>query len=160
MNPEQKAALLKSILVASGVVPATATDEQVQMALSMQKQQDPAATNAMLANGGYPVTPWLTYLGLGAGAIALYFVWQNYTKTKKLGVIDRPDAEEEEIRPRLKNMGRTLGHFKGRSGSSCRPMGRGPAKRRGLGGTEKYEFEPESRLEGFRGKRRSKRSAR
>ncbi len=149
-----QAELLKTILVSTGVVGQNATDAEVQTALAQARYANPTATQQALQQGGYVETPWLTYLGIGAGAVALYFIWQHYSKTKKLGIIDRPEAEPD-IGPRIRNMGRTLGHFKGRGSCSAR-RGMG---RRGLGSAD-YEFEPEIRLEGFRGKRRSKRSKR
>lgn len=130
-----KAELLKQILINTGAVGPNATDAEVQAALVQLRLADPVGTNAILAQGGYS-TPWLTYLGLAAGGIALYLVWSHY-QTKSLGSIERPD-EPEDFRPRLKGLSKTLGHFKGRGCS------------RGLGAAEKYEFEPEIRLEGFR----------
>jgi len=150
MTQEQKAALLKSIMIAGGLVSPSATDAEVQQALAAAQLQDPAGTHQALQAGGYPTFPWLTVLGLAGGAVALYFVWQNYNKTRKIDGMEYPDVTEDNA-PRLRGMSQTLGRFRGSSG--CRRLGAAPP--------EKYEFEPESRLEGYRGnKRRISRSRR
>lgn len=103
-------------------------------------------------------TPWLTILGIGAGAIAAWYLWKEYSKKKQVASFEYPEPEVDDIRPRLRGMGKALGSFAkygklGANSSSCRPLGRG--KRLGrMGAADKYEFEPETRLEGFRGKRR------
>ena len=97
--------------------------------------------------------PWLTILGVGAGAVALYYLWKSYSKTRKIASFVTPDPEPQ-IGPRVRMMGKSLSAF--RAAPPCRQLGRG--KR--LGGVEKYEFEPETRLEGIqRGSRRRTRRA-
>ncbi len=121
-------------------------DSTLANALKMRVQ---GITTQMKAAG--VGTPWLTILGLGAGAAALYYLWRHFSKTS-LGSIERPD-DEPQIGPRVRMMGMTksLGAF--RSAPPCRQLGRG--KRLGrMGAAEKYEFEPEVRLEGHRGNRR------
>ncbi len=99
--------------------------------------------------------PWLTILGIGAGAVAAYYLWRHFKKKKALAVFESP--EEPDVRPRVRQMGRSLGAFRKFGGSSCKPQ-LGRSGRR-LGGTEKYEFEPEVRLEGHHsGGRRTRRS--
>ncbi len=98
-------------------------------------------------------TPWLTILGIGAGAIAAWYFWKEYTKKTKIASFEEPESEpRDDIRPRLKGMGRALGSF--RAAPPCRQLGRGKRTLGGFGKAGKYEFEPETRLEGFRGKRR------
>lgn len=90
-------------------------------------------------------TPWLTVLGVGAGAVALYYLWRYYSKTRQVASFERPELEDPA--PRIRRMGRSLGALRGQP--SCRQLGRGT---RGLGTPPrmKYEFEPEIRLEGYR----------
>ncbi len=97
-------------------------------------------------------TPWLTIIGLGAGAIAAWYFWKQYNKKKSIASFEYPEPDADDIRPRLRGMSKSLGALRSSFGapSSCRQLGRG--KR--LGNAEKYEFEPESRLEGLRGSRR------
>lgn len=101
-------------------------------------------------------TPWLTILGLGAGAVAAYFLWKQYSKKRRIASFVRPDNDASDTSDRVRMMGRSLGAF--RAKAPCRQLGRG--KRLGrMGAAEKYEFEPEIRLEGInRGSRRSTRS--
>ena len=88
-----------------------------------------------------PPVPWLTILGLGAAAVAAYYLWKQYDQTERLESFERPEPG-----PRIRELGRALGAFRGR-----RPRGLGrPPK-------SKYEFEPEVRLEGFGRCGRSKR---
>ena len=104
--------------------------------------QSPEEQAAMMAlEGGVapprPV-PWMTILGLGAAAVAAYFVWKEY------GQGELESFERPEPGPRIRELGKALGAFRGRR---YRGLGRPPKV--------KYEFEPEVRLEGFCG--RSKR---
>ncbi len=93
-----------------------------------------------------PGTNWLTILGLAAGALAIYMLWQNYGKTKKLGEIIR--SEPEDIRPRLRSMGKSLGSLGRLSKYRFEPESRLEGHRLG-----KYRFEPESKFEGHRSRR-------
>lgn len=106
--------------------------------ISQQMQQAGVGTN------------WLTVLGLGAAAVAAYMLWQHYGK-KAVATFSSPDpAPSSDLRPQLRGMRRALGAFNDygkRSGCSNPRMGR-------FGTTEKYEFEPEGRLEGYRRKAR------
>lgn len=97
-------------------------------------------------------TPWMMIVGVGAGIAALYYLYQHFNGTKALGLISHPD-EEEQIGPRVRMLGKALGTLRPRlaSSSQCRQLGRG---KRSMGDAEKYEFEPEIRLEGHRGSRR------
>ena len=125
-----------------------ATDAEVEQALIAAAQQDPEGMNAELIKAGYPATPWLTYLGLAAGAVAIYFVWSSY-QTKKLGEIVRPEIDDD-FRPRLRGFSKSLGRFA--AGPSSRGLECMVPRR--------HKFEPEARLEGHRGIRRHKRSTR
>ncbi len=142
--------LVRQIFVLNAVVPNTATDQQVQDAYNYFMSTDPEKCKAMLAAGGYvDGPPWLTIIGIGAGAVALYFVWKNYKKTKKLDSYDYPDPDND-IRPRIKAMAHSMGRLGG-----AHKLGTGCGKRRSLNGfgDDKYEFEPEVRLEGFKRKK-------
>jgi len=95
-------------------------------------------------------TSWLTILGLGAGAAAVYYLWRHFRKKKALAVFEAP--EPDLMRPRINGLKKSLGRLRSYGAPApCRQLGR--TKRR-LGDGEKYEFEPESRLEGHRGSRR------
>lgn len=102
--------------------------------------------------------PWLTIIGVAAGAVALYLVWKNSQKTKKLDAMDYPDEDEDRTAPRLHNMSKALGHFRGQSFKGRSFKGRSGCAPRmaGAHGKRKYEFEPEIRLEGYK-KRKAKR---
>lgn len=91
---------------------------------------------------------WLTIIGLAAGAFAIYYLWFRNKKAKALAVFEAPDPVDE--RPRLQGMSRALGSFK--SLGSTRKLG-GCRPALGSGG-KKYQFEPESSLEGYRRKPR------
>ena len=108
--------------------------------------------NAKMSAAGLG-TNWFVILGLGAGAIAAYFLWQHYGR-KAIATFSRPDPAPRDLRPQLRGMHKALGGFSSAFGG--RRLGSGP-KRRSMGGAEKYEFEPEIRLEGMRRKARSKR---
>lgn len=145
MTDADKAQLLRQIFIQNGLVSAQATDAQVQQAFVSAQQANPAGLEQMLKAGGYPVgLPWLTIIGVGAGALAVYFIWKNYSSTKKLNAMDYPEPEESSG-DRIRMMGSSLAHLKGGGKKLCGP------KR--LGGHKKYEFEPETRLEGYRKKR-------
>ncbi len=99
-------------------------------------------------------TNWFVILGLGAGAVALYFLWQHYYGRKSIMTLDRADPEpKRDLRPQIRGMHKALGSFSALAPS--RRLGSGP--RRFGAATDKYEFEPEIRLEGMRRKARSKR---
>ncbi len=105
-------------------------------------------------------TPWLTIIGIGAGAVAAWYLWKSYSKKKRIASFEYPEPEDT-VRPQLAGMRKSLSRlssFKvGRS--TCKPALGRSGKR--LGAAEKYEFEPESRLEGHRGTtRKFKRSKR
>lgn len=103
-------------------------DTQTAGYLSQQLQAFKATLQANGVAGG---PPWLTIIGLGAGAVAVYLLWQHYSGKKKVfDAMSYPDPKP--IGPRLKMMGASLGSF------------------RKFGDPEKYEFEPELRLEGYR----------
>jgi hypothetical protein len=144
VTPQEKQLLLKQILVGNGVVGASASDAEVQQAYAALQQSDPQRLNAMLKAGGYPVIPWLTIIGLGAGLVAAYFIWKQYQKPTVVDAVEYPDTTDQ-----IRAMGRSLGRFQkfGRPAlKGCRPRRLGAAD-------EKYEFEPEIRLEGIRRKK-------
>ena len=144
MTPQQlQLQLLKTNLIAAGLLPANATDDQAVSAANQLHQNDPDTLQKML--GSSP--SWMTILGLGAGALAIYLVWSHYLKARRLGEVSYPDPVD--TRHQLRGFSKSLGKFAGRSG--CRS--------RSLGGAE-YEFEPEVRLEGHRGAKRHIRRAR
>lgn len=95
-------------------------------------------------------TNWLTVLGLGAAAVAAYMLWQHYGK-RAVATFSRPEPVDSDLRPQVRGMRRALNSFSNYrprlSGCNNPRMGR-------FGATEKYEFEPESRLEGYRRKAR------
>jgi hypothetical protein len=160
MNLTDRTVLLKQAFVNTGVVPATASDGDVAAAEVALKSSDPVKYNQILTAGGVPPQgmSMLTLIGLGAGAIALYFIWKNYSKKRVLDVSEYPEPEDN-VRPRLHSMSQALGAFRGSTfkGRSPRRRSMGCSGRpRGMG--DKYEFEPEIRLEGYRRhKARSKR---
>ncbi len=121
---------------------------QTDLASGLKLKVD-AFTAQMKADG--LGTPWLTILGLGAGAVAAWYLWKQYSKKKSVASFEYPEPDDN--RRRLKGMGKALGSFKTSFGApaSCRQLGRG--KRLG------YEFEPESRLEGFRRRGPGRRSS-
>ncbi len=141
------AAQLKSILVANGLVAADATDEQVQAAAAAAQKSNPDAFNALLAKGTGP--SMLTIIGIGAGLVAAWFLWKNYSKTKKVDAIDYPEPEDE-LGPRLHNMSKSLGAFRSSSFKGARRMSGCRNRSLGAHAPRKYEFEPEIRLEGYR----------
>ena len=107
--------------------------------------------SAHMKASGLGGTSWLTVIGLGAGLVAAYYVWQNYSKTKKIDSFVYPD-DDDDVRPMLQGMSKSLGKFSKFGGSTCGPkLGRSGGARRLGGLSKKYEFEPESRLEGHRG---------
>lgn len=106
---------------------------------------------------GIGAFPWLWVLGIGAVAIGGYYLWKSQKKTQVTS-FESPDELPDTRRPQLMGMSKSLSRFasfKGRSSSSCR----GP-KRRALGAAEKYEFEPELRLEGMKRTTKSNRRSR
>ncbi len=121
-------------------------DSQLAGALKVKVE---AFSSQMKASGmGFP---WMTVLGVGAGAIAAYYLWKSYSKPKKIASFEYPDSDASDIRPKLQGISRALGRFRSapQKKSSCRPR---------LGAADKYEFEPETRLEGIhRGSRRRSR---
>jgi len=171
--------MLRQIFVTSGVVPNTATDEDIQNAYTYMQNTAPDQLKALLASAGVaaPSTiPWMTIIGISAGAVAVWYLWKQSQKKKPLDAFEYPEPEDD-IAPRLRGMSAALSHFKGGSGcgkrmgshshSSCNPAcgpgklcvkvgGRptctkryGAPRARGMGGLKKYEFEPEIRLEGY-----------
>lgn len=126
-----------------------AYDQLIRLATRLKDSDAASQLREKLKASGLG-TNWLTILGLGAGAVAAYFLYQHYFGDRKVFSIHRP--EPEDPRPRLKGMSRALGSFQ-RLGS--RRLGAGPRRMNGV--TEKYEFEPEIRLEGLRNKRQSRR---
>jgi len=177
--------MLRQIFVLNGVVPNTATDEEIQNAYTYMQNTEPARLKELFATVGVamPSTiPWMTIIGVSAGAVAIWYLWKQSQKKKPLDAFEYPEPEGDNA-PRLRGMSRALSHFKGSSGcskrmgshshSSCNPAcGPGklcvkvggrptcatkyPKRASGMGGLKKYEFEPEIRLEGY-GKRRSRR---
>jgi len=99
---------------------------------------------ARLSAAGLGGMSWLTILGLGAGAVALYFIWQHYQKSKRLSSHEYPDPPAMNGQ-QFRRMGKAL-NLRG-LGAGTKSMGN---CRRGFGDNEKYEFEPEVRLEGYR----------
>lgn len=140
---------LKDVLVSQGVVPATASDGDVAAAHAAMLQGPHAAQykSALVAGGLPELVPgpnWLVLLGLAGGAVAVYFIWKHYQK-EQVGTLSYPDPAYS--RHQMRDMGKALGAFRmGNSGkcSTCGPrIGR-------LGSHKKYQFEPETRLEGIR----------
>lgn len=150
----QELGVIRSVLVSGKVIDATASDGDVAAAHAAQLA-GPAATEykAALAAQGVNVGPnWLTIIGLAGGAVALYFIWKHYQK-EQVDEIIRPDPDEQ--RHQLRGMSRALGSFR-RLGQpkSCAGPRVGRMGRLGAGPSSKYEFEPETRLEGYRRKAR------
>ncbi len=147
MTPQQLTAL-KQAMITRGVLPANATDDDAANAMLSLQQNNPALLQELMSGGGFP---WLTIIGLGAGAVAIYLVWNHYTATKKLGEVERP--EPVDIRHRLRGYSKSLGRLKpaAMGNRGCKRLGRGR-----LGDADDYEFEPEIRLEGHRGLGRHK----
>lgn len=145
----EEAGRLKDILVNQKVISATASDGDVAQAhAAMLSGPGAAEYKAQLAAQGVSTGPnWLTIIGVVGGAVAVYFIWKHY-QTDKVDSFERPDPLEQ--RHQLRGMGRALGSFR-RMGASSQ---RCPGPRR-MGRLGKYEFEPETRLEGYRKKRRA-----
>ena len=141
---------------------ATAVAQLVSVAQKIGDTELAQSLNAHLQSArasGIGGLPWLTILGVGAGAIAVYYAWRYYTRPRKLGTIERPELPDN--RGRLQGMRKSLGRFKASSLGSCRgrSLGHKSFGRGRLGAPpEKYEFEPEIRLEGYR--RRLRKGAR
>lgn len=149
MTPQQLTAL-KQNMINQGILPPGASEADAANAMISLQQNNPALLQSLMeGSGGFP---WLTMIGLGAGAVAIYLVWSHYTKTKKLGEIDRPEPSID-VRHRLRGYSKSLSRLKpapmGRRMGGCKRLGRG------LGDAD-YEFEPEIRLEGYRGLGRHK----
>lgn len=122
---------------------ASAVSQLVAVAQKIGDSQTVSDLSARLSRAkaaGIGGMSWLTIIGLAAGAAAIYYLWWNHKKKKALAAFEYPDPVEDDVRPRLKGMSKTLGRFR----AGPRSMGR-------LGSGKKYEFEPEIRLEGHRG---------
>lgn len=145
---------LKDILVKNGVVAATASDGDVSAAHgALLSGPNSTEYRATLVAGGVPVEPnWLTIIGVLGGAVAIYFIWKHY-KTDKIETMNRPDPEQQ--RHQLRGMSRALGSFT-RMGSSRGCANPRVGRMGRFGAAEKYEFEPERRLEGYGRKARRK----
>jgi hypothetical protein len=156
MTPEQIAAL-RTALNAIGLIPPNATDADVQNAWVQYQQQNPSGANTVLQQSGIaPAGPSvLTIIGLLGGAVALYLIWRQYQKPKRVASMEYP--EPEDYGPQLRRASKALSPLRGFGRHSLS----GGCKSRGMGryagtGSEKYEFEPELRLEGYR-KRKGRR---
>lgn len=129
-------------------------DSTLANALKMRIQ----SMSAKMQEAGISTTPWLTILGIGAGAAAVYFLWRHFRKKKALASFEYPDPVDD-VGPKVRQMGRSLGAFRGASG--CKPQARKGRRLGRLGDAEgKYQFEPESSLEGYRSKHRGGRRIR
>lgn len=120
-----------------GKIAATIGDSDTAQTLAAHAQSFQDAAKA--AGVG---TNWMIVLGVGAGLVAAYFLYQHYTRTQALGTIDRPEIDD---RPMIEGMGKALSRFQRLAPSPHRR----PQRRLG-GTTPKYEFEPEIRLEGYK----------
>lgn len=143
MNP-QELAVVKSVLVASKAIDASASDADV-LAAHAAALSGPSSTEyraALASQGVQTGMSWMTIIGLVGGAVAIYFIWKHY-QTEQVDARDYP--EPEDTRHRIRSMGKALGALRMSSGRTqrcgARRMGAPP---------ERYEFEPESRLEGYR----------
>jgi len=146
----QELPIVKSILVANKVIEATASDGDVAAAhAAMLSGPNATEYKAQLEAGGVSVGPsWSTILLVVGAAVAGYLIWKNYQSPKQVSSAEYPDPD------RLRGMGKALGALGGRRSmgrlGSCRPRGMGQPP------STKYEFEPESRLEGYRRRRPAK----
>jgi hypothetical protein len=142
----QELGVIRSVLTSSKVIDASASDGDVSAAHAAALS-GPNATEykATLAAQGVQVgASWLTIIGLVGGAIAVYFIWQHYQEDKLVDAHDYP--EPRDTRMHLRGVRSALGTLAPRkrvAGCGSKRMGR-------LGAAEKYEFEPETRLEGYR----------
>ncbi len=109
-------------------------DSSTSSTLSGQTQ---SLSQQMTADGVGGI-PWLTVLGVGAGVVALYFVWKHYSGKKQIASFEYDEPEAK------KPMFQGLGRHRLSSMGSCKSP-----KRKRLS-----SFEPESRLEGHSGSRR------
>jgi hypothetical protein len=144
--------VVRSILVANKVIDATASDGDVAAA-HQAMLQSPSATEykAQLEAGGVKTgSNWLTILGLVGGAVAIWLIWKNYQKPKQVSSHEYP--EPEDVRPRIRSMGRALGAF--RPGFGRHSLSRCGPRRMGQPPKKEYELETEPRLEGYRGRAR------
>lgn len=157
MTPDQLANL-RMALTAIGLVPTTATDADVQTAWAQYQTSNPsgAATISQQIGLSQPF-PWLVVLGIAGGALAVYLIWAS-SRRKKIDGFEYPDPAVEDAGARLRGMSRALeplhsmGSYRPRK-KSCRKPAMG---RLGAGTTkhdDKYEFEPEARLDGYRKRR-------
>lgn len=143
MTP-QELTVVRDTLVASKVIDANASEADI-LAAHQQVLAGPSAAQykqTLQASGIATGPNWLMLLGLGAGAVALYFVWKHY-QDEETHVIERPEPLGQH---QVRGITRALGALRmGGSSAGCRPsrMGR-------FGSSERYEFEPERRLEGYR----------
>lgn len=101
---------------------------------------------ALAAQGVQAGPNWMTIIGVVGGAVAIYFIWKHYQAEKVVDAYDYPEPQQD-TRHRIRSMGKALGALRLGSGSSR--FGRCGPRRMGAP-PEKYEFEPESRLEGYR----------
>lgn len=147
----QELPIVKSVLVASKAIDATASDGDVAAAhAAMLSSPNATQYKAALEAQGVSTGPnWLTIIGLVGGGIALYFVWKHY-QTEQVDAREYPDPSEQ--RHQIRGIGKALGALRlGNKGcASPQRMGRAklgsfPYKRQ-----SSYEFEPEIRLEGYR----------
>lgn len=150
----QELPIIKSVLVSSKAIEATASDGDVAAAhAAMLSGPNATEYKAALEAQGVKTGPnWLTIIGFVGGAAAIYFIWKHY-QTEKIDARDYPDPSEQ--RHQLRGISKALGALRlnGGSRSSCASpsrMGRAklgsfPYKRQ-----SSYEFEPETRLEGYR----------
>jgi hypothetical protein len=148
---------LRAALSAIGVIQPNASDQTVMSAWATYQQQNPAAAQALAQQVSPPSMSPLMILGLAGGAVALYLIWRHYQKPKQIDAYDYPESEDPKHN--LRRMTKTMSHLRvgglGRSSSSsssrmasCRPRGMGRFGDK----SDKYEFEPERRLEGYKRK--------
>jgi hypothetical protein len=99
---------------------------------------------------GVGAFPWVWVLGLVAAAAGGYYLWKSQKKTQ---IANFEAPESVDTRPQLMGMRKSLSRFASHRSSGCRgpkrrALGGGEGRAR-MGGAEKYEFEPEIRLEGM-----------
>lgn len=155
MNP-QEIAVIRSVLSVTpwtrvvadngaAVIKPDSPDELVLQTHGMLLASSYAAEyQAALASQGVQTgMSWMTIVGIVGGAVAIYFIWKHYQEEKVVDAYDYP--EPQDTRHRVRSIGRALGALRMGSGR----LGRCGPRRMGAP-PEKYEFEPEIRLEGYR----------
>lgn len=162
MNP-QELSVVRGVLASAKVVSAQAPDAEV-LAAHAATLSGPSGADykSSLAAQGVQVGPsWFTIIGCVGGAVAVYFIWKHY-RQEQVDAFDYPDSDSRDTRLHLRGMRGALGTLApkrmgcagprrglGRFGGPP-PGVRTPGGGAGTRTAEKYEFEPEIRLEGYR----------